>query len=570
MKFGSVERAGPVLISTRRSKVHSSSVLSVNHSESSNRNCDVRAARRMLMAVWLTIGMVPLLLQGRSYLKFVAPHKLTGDLVVPAEAKRETENIADTCPVEGLFIAHVWWNIAITYYYTVEHRQICHFVIPQYNIHGSYIIGTKKVARYSTAPENCGNESYYFEHYFYHGSIGYYSFYEEAIGTYCEQDKTAYVRVRGLGTIDMNGEELAEDRGDVGYRQSYWYGIFGAIWISYRSILLRKSYTICKQYGRRCDRMQEKLRRKNAVVFMHESMRLSAHGTTNYHRMVMLYMLLEGIMSDLFLLIAQDGLVSRVQYISLGYNLAGILSMLFEIMESTLWWRDNVRLFIKRLLFSYETSLLGELLCAGLMQYYLTFLNRSSLRNSRPTAVAISYYAWSLIGHSIIAFGLTAFVISILIVWATYFTWWSHGTLAILLAPCCVDTTLGVRSKMIMLGGYMWEEGQLYYKVDALRSFGILKMVADDGDEFFVIRKVNWLSVPRRDLVVIGRVSGHCVEPCSDRLCTGTIRLFDHHLGGDLNQTRHSRPHSIRVDNIATTGPKTLSVLPSYKLPATT
>lgn len=273
-------------------------------------------------------------------------------------------------------------------------------------------------------------------------------------------------------------------------------------------------------------------------------------------------------MSDLFLLIAQDGLLSIIQYISLGYNLAGILSMSFEILEGTRWLRDKVRLFFKRL-FSYETSLLGEFLSAGLMHYYLTWINRSSLRHSRPTALAVSYYLWSLIGHGVIVLGLTAFVTSVRVVWAAICTWRCHGTLAVLTAPCCVDTTLGVRSKMTMLGGYLWEHDKLYYKVDALKSFGILRMVEEGGAEFFVIRKVHWLNVPKNDLFVIGSVSGHRVEPCSERLCTGPISVFDRHLEAISTKTGIARPRGIRVDNRVAVGPKTLNVMPSYINPDT-
>jgi hypothetical protein len=514
----------------------------------------VVVARRTLMAVWMSVGLLPLLLQGRSYLKFVSSHKLSEQLVPPPGAARETANITDLCPVEGLLIAHAWWNIAITHYYLADHGCICHFVVPQYNIHGAYILGSERVTPYTTAPENCAEESYFFEHYFYHGSIGYYSFYEEAEGTYCANDKTSYVRVQGLGTLDINGQKLAESKGEHGYRQSCWYGLFGSVWIAYRAILLRRSYILCKQYGRRCDRMNETLRRKAAVVFMQESMRLCAHGTTNYHRLAMLYMLIEGVMSDLFLLIAQDGLLSRIQYVSLGYNLSGVLSMLFEIIESMNWMREKTRLLLKRLIFTYETSLLGEFLSAGLMQHYLTWINQSSLRKSRPR---------SLIGHSVIVLGLTAFVIVVRVVWGAIYTWWHHGTLHVLTAPCCVDTTLGVRSKMVMLGGYVWEHGQLYYKTEALKSFGILKMVEEDGEEFLVFRKVHWFTIPRCDLYVIGSVSGHSVEPCSARPCTGPVTLFDRHPGGIVRRAGLNRPRVIRVDNKVAPGPKALNVIPS-------
>ncbi|ETL48859.1 hypothetical protein F442_01615 [Phytophthora nicotianae P10297] len=147
-------------------------------------------------------------------------------------------------------------------------------------------------------------------------------------------DKTAYVRVRGLGTFDSNASALARDRGDYSYRQSYWYGIFGLMWILYRILLLRKSYILCNRYGMRCFRLQETLSRKAAAVFMQESMRLSTHNSSNFFRVVVLYMLIEGVMSDLFLLIAQDGANAKLQYISLGYNLSGVLLLLFEMLET--------------------------------------------------------------------------------------------------------------------------------------------------------------------------------------------------------------------------------------------
>ncbi|KAE9282051.1 hypothetical protein PF008_g27734 [Phytophthora fragariae] len=74
--------------------------------------------------------------------------------------------------------------------------------------------------------------------YFYHGSFGYFSFYEEQIGTYCAKDKTAYVVSKGLGTYDLSGPDLAEDTGSTDYRKSYWYGTTGGIWLVYRGLVL--------------------------------------------------------------------------------------------------------------------------------------------------------------------------------------------------------------------------------------------------------------------------------------------------------------------------------------------
>ncbi|RLN98598.1 hypothetical protein BBJ28_00007202 [Nothophytophthora sp. Chile5] len=494
-------------------------------------------ATRLLLAVWISLGIVPLFLQARSFVNFVTPHKITQDLVASVGATRELVDLEALCPVEGLQIAGSWWNVGITHYYPVEHGRICHFVIPQYNIHGAYLLGEERTAPSSTTPASCSGESYPFQHYFYHGSIGYYAFYEEAEGTYCANDKTAYVLVRGLGTYDSNGAPLANDTGDTTYRRSYWYGLVGSIWIAYRSILMRRSYISCKRYGRRCDRMQEKIRFKDALVYVQESMRLSAHGARNYHRAALLYLLVEGLMSDLFMLIAQDGLFAKVQYISLGYNLSGVLSMLFEMVETMHWMGERVRSLIKRLLFNYETALMGELVCSGAMQYYLTSLNRSSLQSSRPVAEAVSYYVWSLVGHGIIVLGIVAVIVSVRVLGAIVTVMWKFGSLRIFIAPCCVDTTLGVRCKMILLAGYVWEDGKLCYKIETLKSFGVLKMIEEDGGEFLVLNRLYWFSIPREDMFVIGVVSGHSVEPCSERPCTSLVSMFSRSLGGGITRT---------------------------------
>ncbi|KAG2815029.1 hypothetical protein PC129_g8531 [Phytophthora cactorum] len=371
------------------------------------------AAKRMLAAVWMCVGLVPLLLQTRSYLKFVTPHKISQSLIVPTTAAKHITDMKTLCPMEGLEIAGAWWNVAVTHYYELDDGRVCHFVVPQYNIHGNYVLGTELVAPSKTSPANCKENSYFLEYYFYHGSIGYYAFYEEAVGTLCANDNIGYVRVRGLGTYDSNGAHLANDFGDSTYRLSYWYGLLGSVWIMYRSIMLRRSYISCKRYGRRCDRLQERMEFKDSVVFVQESMRLSAHGARNYHRTVLVYLLVEGLMSDLFMLIAQDGLLAKVQYISLGYNLSGIMSMLFEMVETMNWMRETLRCLIKRLLFNYETALIGELVCSAAMQFYLTGLNKSSLQRSKPVAQAVSYYVWSLVGHGIIVLGIVSVITSI-------------------------------------------------------------------------------------------------------------------------------------------------------------
>ncbi|KAH7476815.1 uncharacterized protein KRP23_7490 [Phytophthora ramorum] len=498
------------------------------------------SARRLLLGVWMCVGLVPLLLQARSYIKFVTPHKISQTLVVPAETEIERANLDELCPVEGLMVAGAWWNVGVTHYYTVPHGRICHFVVTQYNIHGAYVLKSERTAPSSTTPVSCSGESYPFQHYFYHGSIGYYGFYEEASGTYCANDQTAYVLVNGLGTYDSNGAALANDTGDTSYRRSYWYGLFGAVWIAYRSILMRRSYISCKRYGRRCDNMQVKIRFKDAVVYAQESLRLSAHGARNYHRTVLLYLLVEGLMSDLFMLIAQDGFLAKVQYISLGYNLSGVLSMLFEMVESMNWLGEKVRCFIKRLLFNYETALMGELLCAVVMQYYLTSLNRSSLQRTKSAAEAVSYYVWSLVGHGIIVLGIVAAITSVRALGAIITVRWTFGSFKLLTAPCCVDATLGVRAKMILLGGYVWEDDMLRYKIETLKSFGVLNMLDEDGVHFLVLSKLHWLSIPRQDMIVIGEVHGQRVTPCPERPCTGIVSVFGKSLGGPAVESNSS------------------------------
>ncbi|RLN90574.1 hypothetical protein BBJ28_00025801 [Nothophytophthora sp. Chile5] len=516
----------------------------------------------MLLTLWMAVGIVPLLLQTRSFLKFATPHKISEALMVPSDAAIETAKLEEVCPVEGLLVAGAWWNVGITHYYPVEHGRICHFVVPQYNIHGAYLLGEERTAPSSTTPASCSEESYPFQHYFYHGSIGYYAFYEEAEGTYCANDQTAYVRVRGLGTYDSNGASLAKDTGDAGYRSSYWYGLVGSIWITYRVIIMRRSYISCKRYGRRCDRMQQRIQRRDAAVYVHECLRLSAHGARNYQRAALLYLLLKGVMSDLFLLIAQDGAFAKVQYISLGYNLSGVLLMLFEMLENMNWLREKTRCLIKRLVFNYETALLGECLSAGLQQHFLTALNHSSLKTSRPTAVSVSYYIWSLVGHGFIIVGIATFVVSVRVVGALAYVGWNHRSWALLTAPCCVDTTLGVRNKMVMLGGYAWEDGMLCYQVDALASFGIFKMEEEDGAEFLVFRKLHWFKAPRNDLFVLGVVSGRRVECCSERSCTGIVSLFDRQLGGPLDRIAPHERLVERLGNKVSAAPDPLNVLP--------
>ncbi|ETM40737.1 hypothetical protein L914_13394 [Phytophthora nicotianae] len=496
---------------------------------------------RMLLGAWIVIGLIPYALMIRSYLNFVTPHQISETLVVPPGVEKETVNSTELCPVEGYLFGQVWWNIQVTHYYNTRHGRLCHFVIPQYNIHGNHLIGSERVKPYDTTPSSCYDDSYPFELYIYHGSFGYFSFYEEPTGTYCANDKTGYIVSRRFGTYDINGPSLVEDTGSTSYRKSYWYGITGALWVVYRGLVLRRSFIICKRYGQRCSNMSVRLRRKEAVVFVHEQLRLTAHGATKWHRIALLYLLIEGLMGDLFLLIANNGLLSKVQYISLGYNLSGMLLVTFETIESTNWLHERTRVFIKRLLFCYESSLLGEIVGAALQQPFLSQLNGSrAFKKSNNVNLVVSHYVWSIVGHCIFVLAVIGFIIIIRAVWAMIYVWWRHQTWSVFTASCCVDTALGKRNKMTMLGGYRWHDGKLYYKPDALRSFGLLKMEEEDGTECLALRKLHWFTVPRNDLVVIGTVSDDRVKPCNEHLGTGIVSFWGQSLGGDVEVVRNS------------------------------
>ncbi|KAJ8569128.1 hypothetical protein ON010_g6131 [Phytophthora cinnamomi] len=523
---------------------------SLPHGPPPPRRNRILTAQHKLLLVWLFAGVVPFALQMRSYLKFVTPHKITQSLIVPAGAAKETANLRELCPVQALILSGVWWNVQSTHYYLVGGKRICHFVAPQYNTHGNYLIGASKIVPYATTPTSCAKDSYTFDQYFYHGSIGYYSFYEEQSGTYCAKDNTVYIRGNGLGSFDINGSLLPNDTGSEGYRHSYYYGLVGSVWITYRALVLRRSFISCKRHGRMCDEKNESLSRKQAVIFVQENLRLSAHGATMYHRIALVYLLVEGIMTDLFLLIANEGFLAKIQYVSLGYNLSGFLLLIFEIIENTKCLREKHRLFFKRLWFSYETALLGEFLSAALQEQMITALNRTSiLERSNSTALAVSYYFWSLVGHGIFVLALVAFVLSVRSIWAVGYVWSRYGrnTRAIFTEPCSVDSTLKLRNKMTSLGGYRLDNGRLYYRVDALKAFGLLKLEEKDGSEYLVLQKQYWLEPSRNNLFVIGMISGQSVEPCDERPCTGEVGFFEHKLGGTIDGSVSRRPLYVQV-----------------------
>ncbi|KAG7388705.1 hypothetical protein PHYPSEUDO_011898 [Phytophthora pseudosyringae] len=491
------------------------------------------------------MGVLPMTLQIRSYAKFVTPHKISARLVDPDEGIKEATDIWEFCPVKEWYAAGVYWNLMPTHYFQREDGFLCHYVIPQYNVHGNYFVGNQPTQPFLTSPADCADDSYPFQHFFYHGSIGFYSLYGEVKGTYCPRRGIAYVLVGGLGTFDINGPPLASDGGGFGYRRSYWYASTVATWIMVRCWILRRSYVACIRFASTSDGTCIYMGLQDAMVFVQESMRLSAHGANNYQRLGLAYLLVEGLMGDLFLLTTQEGMLGRLQCISLGYNLAGIMSMLFEMIETMHWLSETNRCFLRRVLFNHETVLVGELICAAAMQYFVSTLNRSSLKEWRPAAEEASYYVMSLAGHGIIVVGCVLVIIISRVAGAVGFVRWKFGSLAPLTASCCVDTVLGVRSKLIVLGGYAWENGNLYYKVSTLRAFGLLKVVEEDAKEFIAIHKLHWVAIPKEDLVVIGELSGSRVVPCEERPSGGILSFFGRMLGGNVGAT--GNPQRISV-----------------------
>lgn len=68
-------------------------------------------SQRKLLAVWLCFGVIPFILQIRGYLKFAAPHKIPDSLHVPPGTEQKTVNLLELCPMKGLHVGQVWWNV---------------------------------------------------------------------------------------------------------------------------------------------------------------------------------------------------------------------------------------------------------------------------------------------------------------------------------------------------------------------------------------------------------------------------------------------------------------------------
>lgn len=465
----------------------------------------------------------------------MTPHKVSQDLMVPLNAEQLTAELAVNCPSLEYKVAGAFWNIYPTHYYMTERGRICAFVVQQYNVFGYYHLGNEFVQPASETPKSCRDGSVSLDYYFYHGSIGYYSYYEEGSGSYCVKSRQGYATVGKLGSYDINGKYLAMNRGSSGYRHSYYYCVITLTWFIFRGLVVRRSYILCTRYARQCDALKQEIRLSHAVVFAHESCRLTSHDANNYQRGLMLYFLIESVMTDLFFLIAKDGLFARVQYVSLGYNLSGLLSVAFEIVETRGCLSAKPLRITKRLLFNYETALLGELACSAMMHQYLTSLNRSDLENTIPVAEAVSFYVLGLIGHVVIVLGLVAAIFATRILLAMFAVWMKYKTLKIFTEPCYVDSLLGVRLKMMLLTGYAWRHSRLYYTPDTLKSLGLLTMQRSKQLELLVHYQLLWFATPRNKWSVVGALRGMHIEETAEESCSGIVSMSNRMLGGCIS-----------------------------------
>ncbi|GMF34659.1 unnamed protein product [Phytophthora fragariaefolia] len=113
---------------------------------------------------------------------------------------------------------------------------------------------------------------------------------------------------------------------------------------------------------------------------------------------------------------------------------------------------------------------------------------------------------------------------------------------------------MGLRCKLVLLAGYAFKNGVLFYREDALTAFGAFQVVEEDGSEYFAFHKLHW-STPASDLLVIGIISHNCVRPYDERRCTGLIDIFKRKLGGDTC----NYPHQFAKNKIAA-GPSTFDL----------
>lgn len=605
----------------------------------------VRARRRRLPAfvqwrllvAWSLMALMPWTLQARTFIQLALPHDMPAELVMASSSsggRQDDHDLETRCPINGLWISGVWWNISPTHYIHRDDRnasgddsnededdkaRICHFVVQQYNTHGAYRIGTLAsdtgdsssiitaagtglFGSSVTVPSECRNTSKSLpplSYYFYHGSIGYYSFFEHGDGTFCASDSTGYVSApHSLGSADFNGNALALDNngGGVGESSSYtrrwsrWYVTVGLVLLGFRALVVRRSFLLSMHYGARCKRLGELLDLRSAFIFVNESARLAAHGASNKQRICLVYFLIEGLMGDLFMLVTKDGTNARTQYISLGYNLASTLSLLFEMVESTGWIGERTRCVVRRLFFNVETGLMGELLCASVLHHYLTSLNRSPvLRLSVKRAKAASFYISSLVGHGAIVVGLVSSILVVRALGALVVAQLSLGSVRALSAPNCVDRALRGRMKHMMLRGYEWRDQSrrhLVYTREALKAFGLLQVrgyqMGDEADTstiatsvcdgedgavegpiaqttpgatlFLVQHHAAWFASRHYvRLEAVGRITDEHIEPCSVFTCVGSAMFCDRMLGACVSAADDKpllAPHEARSRRI--------------------
>lgn len=522
-----------------KGKVYATNIKVSGGADATERPCTrTGTAHRQLVLMWLCGVLVPWVLQLRSFSELVMRHKITPNLIPSSNAPmvETVPELAAHCPVQGLLISGSWYNIYPSHYYESETvtdgSVLCHFVIPQYNMHGTYNVQNRRVEPQSSAPRSCANNSYGITYYFYHGSIGYYSFYAEGEGSYCTNDGTGYVLTSAIGSSDINFNALAKYDGAPGYHSSYFFGIVGSVWLAYRSIVLARSYASCSRYGRRLDAIAEPISIPSAVVFIQQAARIAPHTATNWHRLGLVYLLVEGLMTDLFLLIAHEGFGAKIQYISLGYNIAGLLSMLFEIVENTKLLKPSTQLLVKRVLFNSELTIWGEALFSAAMSHYLTALNHSDIGDSVMVAEAISHYLWGLVSHGIIVLGQTAFILTVRVLGTLVLVQLRYGSLKMLTAPCCVDLLMGYRYKLATITGYVYHNSRLCYTQETLKAHGLLKMSDAEGKEFLIYHKIHWLPSAREDLSILGKLTGEHVELCLESAYSGPVSVCDRMLGG--------------------------------------
>lgn len=516
------------------------------------------STRWKLLAMWVLIALFPWTLQVRSVVQLALPHKIPPALrtseVGDEPSSIETSDLATRCPMTGLVLTGVWWNIWPIHYTDVgaESDAICHFVIQQYNIHGSYRI-MKQQPTDSAIPntiteslsESCRESSDFnlpVQFFFYHGSIGYYSFFASAHGVYCTADTTGYFKVDTLGSADLNGQALTghatnERAYEAATHWSYWYFTFGTLWLSFRAVVLHRSLVLCSQLGTKYEGQRRSVPFRSIVLFIQESSRLAPHGANNAQRIVIAYCLVEGLMADIFLQIARYGLSVRLQYFSVGYNLASLVWLLFEMIESTPLLSSRTCYTIRRFCFNIETGYLGELVCASFFHRYLASLNHSRFKDSLQPAQSVSFYGWSLVGHGVLVTGLALIIISVRVVGAVIFTRLRYASIKVLTAPNCVDAVLRGRTKFVMLSGYVWRHGRLYYSRETLKAFALFQVDNGDG-ELLVHTQMGWVGSSRRsNLVIIGRiVDGHHVEQLLPiQPYVGHVTWCDRILGGRLD-----------------------------------